>query len=283
LKSHRNIMADRAGFSLLEVLVSTAVLALFVVLLTTITDSSFRLWRNTQSSIVSFDAARTAYDTLSRRLSQATLNTYLDYYGSDWLRRNSSNATFTPTRYGRASDLHFVVDEAVNQLSGKQQGHGVFFFAPIGFSNGNATLSDLPNLLNACGYYVEFGSDANLRPDFLSSLPDRHRYRLIENILPTQDFMPTQDFNTSCGGYPAFTDTNSNNDDLWITNGLAGSKSVKNLLCENIIALIIFKTPVEPPPSTGIFDPRKVSLSLPPEVIGRKRHVLAVATSPCAN
>ena len=226
-------MADRAGFSLLEVLVSTAVLALFVVLLTTITDSSFRLWRNTQSSIVSFDAARTAYDTLTRRLSKATLNTYLDYYDKDWYRRNSSNSgNFTATRYGRASDLHFVVDAAA-LMGGNQQGKGVFFFAPLGFSNGNATLSDLPNLLNACGYYVEFGSDANLRPAFLSTLPNKNRYRLIENILPTQDF------NTSCGGYPAFTDTISTNDKLWITYGLTGNNSVKNVLCENIIALII--------------------------------------------
>jgi uncharacterized protein (TIGR02599 family) len=213
------------------------VLALFVVLLTTITDSAFRLWRNTQSSIVSFDAARTAYDTLTRRLSQATLNTYLDYYevtNGVWTRRNPSNAAgFIPNRYGRASDLHFVVDDAATLLGGNQQGKGVFFFAPLGFSNGNATLSDLPNLLNACGYYAEFGPDTNLRPSFLASLPDKHRYRLIENILPTQSF------NTSCGGYPAFTDTNENNDDLWISSGLAGANSVKNVLCENIIALII--------------------------------------------
>lgn len=234
LQSHHNIAADKAGFSLLEVLVSTAVLALFVVLLTTITNSSFKLWRNTQSSIVSFDAARTAYDTLSRRLSQATLNTYLDYYDSTWQRRNPANAAnFTPSRYGRASDLHFVVDEAATQMGGNQQGHGVFFFAPLGFSNGNATLSDMPNLLNACGYYVEFGSDSSLRPSFLSALPDRQRYRLVENILPTQNF------DTTCGGYPAFTDTNDTNDDLWITSGLTGGNAVKNVLSENIIALII--------------------------------------------
>jgi uncharacterized protein (TIGR02599 family) len=233
LKCHRHIAAAKAGFSLLEVLVSTAVLALFVVLLTTITDSAFRLWRNTQSSIVSFDAARTAYDALSRRLSQATLNTYLDYYDSTWQRRNPGNATFTPSRYGRASDLHFVVDDAAALMGGNQQGHGVFFFAPLGFSNGNATLSDLPNLLNACGYYVEFGSDSSLRPPFLSALPERQRYRLIENILPTQNF------DSTCGGYPAFTDTNNNNDDLWITSGLAGGNAVKNVLSENIIALII--------------------------------------------
>ena len=234
LKSHRNISADKAAFSLLEVLVSTAVLALFVVILTTITNSSFKLWRNTQSSIVSFDAARTAYDTLTRRLSQATLNTYLDYYDSTWQRRTPSNSgNFTATRYGRASDLHFLVDDAATQMGESQQGHGVFFFAPVGFSNGNATISDLPNLLNACGYYVEFGPDSALRPAFLSSLPIKNRYRLVENILPTQNF------DTTCGGYPAFTDTNATNDDLWIKSGVAGSKAVKNVLSENIIAIII--------------------------------------------
>jgi uncharacterized protein (TIGR02599 family) len=87
--------------------------------------------------------------------------------------------------------------------------------------------------LNACGYYVELGSDSALRPAFLSSLPIKNRYRLIENILPAQNF------DSTCGGYPAFTDTNNNNDDLWITSGLAGSNAVKNVLCENIIALII--------------------------------------------
>lgn len=236
MKCHRHIAAAKAGFSLLEVLVSTAVLALFVVLLTTITDSAFRLWRNTQSSIVSFDAARTAYDTLTRRLSQATLNTYLDYYDTAWVRRNPSNsANFIPARYGRASDLHFMVgdvggSDALLDLPDDQQGKGVFFFAPLGFSNGNATLSDLPNLLNACGYYVEFGSDPN-RPSFLSSLPERYRYRLIENILPTQDF------NASSGGYPAFT--NGGDDYKWIKDGLGTEKSVKNVLCDNIIALII--------------------------------------------
>jgi len=239
LKNQRNIAADKAGFSLLEVLVSTAVLALFVVLLTTITNSSFKLWRNTQSSVVSFDAARTAYDTLTRRLSQATLNTYLDYYNSGWTRRNPTNSgNFTATRYGRASDLHFLVDDAATQMGGNQQGHGVLFFAPLGFSNGNATLSDLPNLLNACGYYVEFGPDSNLRPAFLSGLPIKNRYRLIENILPTQNF------DSTCGGYPAFTDTNDNNDYDWIDYGLAGNGpkgkiSVKNVLSENVIALII--------------------------------------------
>lgn len=218
------------AFTLLELLVTMAVLSLFVVLLTTLTDSSFKLWRSTQSSIVMFDSARSAYDSLTRRLAQATLNPYLDYYNRDWQRRDSSNAnSFVPAKYGRASDLHFLSAEAAAILSGAQQGHGIFFFAPLGFTGGNETFSDLPNLLNAVGYYVEFGSDQNLRPDFLAPLPTRQRFRLIENILPSQDFT----------FYPDFTDTNTTNDDRWITSGLMGSKSSKQAIAENIIALII--------------------------------------------
>ena len=232
LKSHSHIAAAKAGFSLLEVLVSTAVLALFVVLLTTITDSAFRLWRNTQSSIVSFDAARTAYDTLTRRLSQATLNTYLDYYDTNWERRDPANAAgFTPTRYGRASDLAFVSGNANSILAGTgHPGHGVFFFAPLGFTDNNATYADLPNLLNACGYYVKWGSDQDFRPEFLSTLPEKNRFRLLENIQPSQNFVD----------YPAFTNADPADDRDWIRNGLADpDESKPHVLADNIIALII--------------------------------------------
>ncbi len=207
-----------------------AVLSLFVLLLSTVTDSSFKLWRSTQSSITMFDSARTAYDFMTRRLSQATLNPYLDYYNSQWLRRDSSNsASFVPAKYGRASDLHFLSGDAAATLGGTQQGQGVFFFAPLGFTNSNASFSDLPNLLNALGYYVEFGSDQNLRPAFLASLPAAQRYRLIENILPSQDFT----------FYQKFTDTNTTNDDQWITSGLMGANSTRHAIADNIIALIV--------------------------------------------
>ncbi len=214
-------------------------------LLAAITNSSFSLWKSTSGSIKMFAAARTAYGIMGTRLSQATLNTYLDYYDVSWNRRPADAAAsiasyvaFTPARYGRASDLHFYSGPAATVLGGSQQGDGVFFFAPMGYSNNNSTYADVPNLLNAIGYYVEWGSDQNYRPTFLSSLPQRYRYRLIENVLPTQSF------NASAGGYPAFTASPSTYAGYmkWITAGLATpaptGSSVKSVLAENVIALI---------------------------------------------
>lgn len=223
----------RAGFSLLELLVTMAVLSIFVVLLFSVTDNSFKLWRSTSADISMFDSARAAFDTMTRRISQATLNTYLDYYDSSWQRRNPSNAaSFTPAKYGRASDLAFLSGTARDIFKGSVQGHAIAFFAPLGYVAANRTLADLPNLLNPIGYHVEWGSDANLRPGFLSTLPAKNRFRLIERIVPSQNFT----------GYPSLTDTDDNNDSTWITdstNGLDGTNAVKNVLGENIIALII--------------------------------------------
>lgn len=230
----RNLREGRAlvntAFTLVELLVTMAVLSIIALLLLSVTDSAFKLWRSTSTSITMFENARAAYDVMTRRISQATVNTYLDYYGSDWKRRNpATSGTFTPSFYGRASDLHFRSGAAAPLMGGQQQGHGIFFFAPLGFTDNNATYADLPNLLNACGYYVEWGADTNLRPSFLSNLPTRHRFRLMENFLPSQNFT----------NYPQFTDTIDNNDNLWITNGLKGANARRHALAENILALII--------------------------------------------
>ncbi len=220
----------RPGFSLLEALVAMAVLSLFVVLMAQVTDTSFKLWRSMQSSVTMFESARTAYDAMTRRLSQATLNTYLDYYDRNWLRRDAANAaSFVPSKYGRASDLQFLSGTASTILGGTRQGHGVFFFAPLGFTNNDAAYADLPHLLNAVGYYVEFGSDQDLRPPFLAAIPATHRFRLIENILPSQKFPFYQDF----------TDSDATNDDRWISSGLMGADSSRHVLAENVIALLI--------------------------------------------
>lgn len=222
------------GFTIIELLVTMAVLSILVLVLTTVTDSSFKLWRSTQASISMFGAARNAYDIMGRRLAQATTNTYLDYYDASWNRRDPNSVTFVPAKYGRASDLHFLCGTASTLLGGNatattHPGHGVFFFAPLGFTDGDASYADLPNLLNPMGYYVEFGSDQTLRPPLLAPLSVKHRFRLIENIQPTQQFT----------GYPQFTDIDPANDFNWLRTGLAASTAGKNPLADNIIALII--------------------------------------------
>ncbi|GAB4182395.1 MAG: hypothetical protein Fur0032_23460 [Terrimicrobiaceae bacterium] len=222
------------GFTLLELLVTIAVLSIFVVLLFSVIDNSFKLWRRTSSDITMFDSARAAFDTMTRRLSQATLNTYLDYYDSGWQRRSPANASsFTPARYGRASDLAFYsgFSSDLGLPGGTKQGHGVYFFAPLGYSGGNASLTDLPNLLNPIGYHVEWGDDTDLRPSFLSALPKLSRFRLVETILPTQEFTD----------YPAFSDSTSNNDDngQWIAPSLGSPNAQRNALADNILLLVI--------------------------------------------
>jgi len=174
------------------------------------------------------------------RLGQTTLNPYLDYYDVNWNRRSSSLTNllaFVPSHYGRASDLHFYSGPATNALgtpAGSQQGHGIFFFAPLGYSNNTAAYADVPSLLNAIGYYVEWGSDLNYRPALLgSSFPQKYRYRLIENILPTQNFTYYTAFTTSPSTYANYM--------VWINTGLENNTSTsgKNILADNVIALIV--------------------------------------------
>jgi hypothetical protein len=47
---------------------------------------------------------------------------------------------------------------------------------------------------------------------------------------------------------------------------IAGYIHISN---KDIITPIVFKPPVEPPPSARILDPGEIGLSLPPKVIGR--------------
>ncbi len=212
-----------------------AVLSLLVVLIASITAYSFNLWRSTVGSIKMFSAARTAFGIMATRLGQATLNPYLDYYDVNWNRRSTSLTNlvaFVPANYGRASDLHFYSGPASTALGTSalsNQGDGVFFFAPLGYSNNNPSYADVPTLLNGIGYYVEFGSDANYRPALLgNTFPLKYRYRLIENVLPTQYFT----------NYPTFT-TPGGNYMQWINTSLTSANSVKNVLADNVIALIV--------------------------------------------
>ncbi|MBC8001055.1 MAG: Verru_Chthon cassette protein C [Opitutaceae bacterium] len=225
---------ERRGFTLVELLVSMAVLSIFLVVLLMLTDISQKLWRRTSSSIQMFERARASFDVITRRLSQATVSTYLDYYDSSGARRNPTSTTFVPSSYGRASDLHFRsgVTSAILGSGIAAPTHGAFFFAPLGFTDNNASYRDLPNLVNPVGYFVEFANDASERPAFLQSagLPDRYRYRLIEVVQPAQDFK----------GYPALTDTDLTNDSNWLTEagGLKAS-TFKHTLAENIIAFVV--------------------------------------------
>ncbi len=164
-----------SAFSLLEMLTAFAVFSLMLVMLFSVISHTSDIWRGARGKIESFQAARNAFETITRNLSQATLNTY-------WRYDNPAN----PSRYLRASDLHFVCGHAGSGLPGRaNSGQAVFFQAPTGVSATNS-LSGLGSLLNGFGYYVDFGSDKPYRPQGLASA-EAHRYRLMQLRIPAED------------------------------------------------------------------------------------------------
>ena len=128
-----------------------------MVVLLGMTDQTQRLVRSTSAKVEQFQDARVAFEAMTRRLSQATLNTFWDY----------DNPT-QPTRYIRAAELRFRSGPMKNLtggagLGGLQPGHGVFFQAPIGLVDPlkSPSLIPLDHLMNTWGYFIETGSDAD--------------------------------------------------------------------------------------------------------------------------
>lgn len=225
----------RSAFTLVEILVSTVIVGLLLVLLLSATSHTSTIWRKTTGKVEQFRQAREAFDAMSRRLSHATLNTYWDY-----------DDPVSPTRYIRQSELRFLsapmTDLPVSPPAGKTWiSHGVFFQAPLGAAEpGNTTLSGLNNLLNTWGYFVEFGSDQDMRPGVLgTTVQPRWRYRLCELIQPASAL--------TIYDYTSGTDSSGKPRNLsytgidWFKGALTQSDSSRPVrsLAENVIALIV--------------------------------------------
>ena len=159
------------------------VVLILLLVLVSITDATSRTWKSTTSKVEQFREARTAFDAMTRRLSQATLNTYWDY----------DNAN-VPTQYLRRSELRFI-SGPVGGTNGLLPGatapssHAVFFQSPLGSVSAANTTNDaaLDTLLNTVGYFVDFGNDRLQRPAFLTqqTVPYRYRFRLMEMVEPS--------------------------------------------------------------------------------------------------
>jgi uncharacterized protein (TIGR02599 family) len=214
-----------AGFTLVEILVGCSVLLLLLVMLLSVTDQTMRTVKTASAQVDAFQAARTAFDLMSQKVSQATMNTYWDYYDASNQPRTPSNATtFVPARYGRASDLHFLI-----QASGTY-GHAIFFQAPEAIS-ADPTRDQTQGLLNAIGYFVQFGNDDAYRPPYIQQ--QRYRYRLMQAIQPTENL---QVFTNATGSWTA------------------GVREAAWPLVDNVIALVIWPrlNPLEDPNGTVV-------------------------------
>ena len=169
---------QRPGFTLLEMMVAMAVTSIIVVVLLALLQSTATTWQRNTDSSKSYASARAAFESMSRTISESTLNTYADYYDAARSNRASGSLTFVPAVYGRKSDLHFVTG---NALVNSQQGGSVFFTAPFDYDT-NATPPATGGQLNGIGYFVRFSADSTV-PAFVTNNPPR--YRLFQFLQPT--------------------------------------------------------------------------------------------------
>jgi uncharacterized protein (TIGR02599 family) len=179
--------ARLGAFTLVEMLVATAVLSLIMVILVQITNATSSTWSYTVDKAGQFRAARDGFETMSRRVSQATLNTYLDY---------RLDGAGNPVAYERQSELRFVsgpMQAGTNRLDANstppRPTHGLFFQGPFGYVGPRSTTdtaweaySGRDSLLNTFGYFIEVNDDSATRPAFITPkvAPLRIRSRLME-------------------------------------------------------------------------------------------------------
>ena len=232
------------GFTLVEVLVAAGIIVVIMAILLGMTDQTQRLVRATSSKVEQFQEARVAFESMTRRLSQATLNTFWDYV-------YDSNGK--PTGYERKAELRFRSGpmKTITGSSGTEwPGHGVFFQAPLGMVTDNTKLGVLDHLMNSWGYFVEIGDDSKQLPSFLTSptqlVTPRKRYRLLEFMEPSE----------SLSVYKFQNDPNNRN---WFSQSIAVSKTDRpvRVLAENVVALIIL-------PRLSLADEKRISTTTPP-------------------
>ncbi|MDR1304732.1 MAG: Verru_Chthon cassette protein C [Verrucomicrobiales bacterium] len=228
MSTPRASTASSAGFTLLELMVAAGVLALIMALIAAVTNSVMTTIRRAEGQIGAFTTARAAFDIMNQKISQATLNTYWDYYNDSGRRTPSNAANFVPTRYGRAADLQFLIRQNTqSQLVGS--GQELYFQAPLAYADpdtGQTAYQSTQGLLNACSFFVTYGSDREFRPDTVSG--DRYRYRLMQGVQPTEALRVFADAMSSPAASPA-----------WLTD-IAPNGGCVTPIAENVIALIVW-------------------------------------------
>lgn len=205
----------RGGFTLLELLVSCVIFIVILALVTGIMNGASSLWLRHRSQAAAFESARAGFDTITRTLAQSVLNTYWEVQG---------------TRYGRASELHFLLGPAAALLgqsdTASWPGDAVFFQATLG-RPADTDLKRLPLLLNSTGYFVRFDAGPPI-PSFLEPFTEvRNRFRLYEWMQPTERL----------GVYTA-TSGASSSPLAWFRDDIATMASTA-VLAENVIGLIL--------------------------------------------
>jgi len=213
----------RRAFTLVELMVSMALITLIASLVFSMTSSTASLWKRTTGSVEQFRSANLAFEAMTRRLGQATLNTYWDY-----------DSVSAPKKYVRQSDLRFItgrMEALMGVRNPRRPLHAVFFQAPLGTVSSATNFGGLENLLNTAGYYLEFNDDSALRPGCINTttVPPRYRYRLMEVVQPSDNLLVYR----YTAGQPLY------NRKDWFQNAVNIKPISYHVLAENVIALVI--------------------------------------------
>ena len=234
------------GFTLIEVLVAATIVVILMGIMVAMTDQTQRLVRSTSAKVEQFQEARVGFESMTRRLSQATLNTFWDY---------QYDKNGNPNGYTRKSELRFhsgpmdILNKAGGLGGNKQPGHGVFFQAPLGVVDDIKNLGAMDHLMNTWGYFLEIGSDADKFPAFLQKVvTPRKRYRLMELMEPSEK-LSVYKFQNDINNRQWFSQSISG-------TGITGARPVR-VLAENIVALIIL-------PRLSLADEKRISTTIPP-------------------
>lgn len=219
------------GFTLIEVLVTTVILSLIIALFAVLLAHTSTIWRRTTGKMEQFRESRGAFERMTTRLSQATLNTYWDY-----------DNPAAPSRYERRSELRFIAGPAASLLpttgSKTRLAHAVFFQSPVGYT-AQSQYQSYDNLLSVGGYYLEFASDQDLRPSFVTAsiAPLRYRHRLMEFLAPAES-NPIYRYTSPPNGVPTYTGKDWYQP-LVNQSPSAGVPAHNHAIAENIVALVI--------------------------------------------
>jgi uncharacterized protein (TIGR02599 family) len=218
---HRN-RTHSGGFTLLEVLISLAILLVILVAVMQFMTDVDQAWKSAAAD--PFAEAQNAFETVAQNLAAATLAPYQDYANANGNFR--THAAFVPDHLARRSDLDFVCGPGAGAnglltASGlTTTGSSVFFLAPNGYTQTYAH-TGMERLLNAMGYLVEF-SDDDAAPGFILLQTPCWRWRLKQVLQPAESL---QIFATATSS-------------AWIRQVVPSGASIP-VLAENVVTLIV--------------------------------------------
>jgi len=249
--SRQSPMNAVSAFTMVEMLVATAVLVVLLVLSAQIIDRTSRVWTDASSKMEQFREARIGFDALIEHLNKATLAQYYGYtYKTVASTLVQSGTMQVPFYFGRRSELRFICGpgamEAQTSTTSPCPTDSVFFTAPLGITS-SGSYARLSGLLNLCGYFVQW---SNVDPELpsilyghtvngttLSGSTGNYRFRLMQFVQPAENMTL---YSQTAGSYvkadPTYAFVNT---PAWPLTAMGNSPASVRPVANNVVALLL--------------------------------------------